>query len=83
MKIIDEESEQLIKQIESDIQLYGIIRVYSDIFTKGVKFAEKEVYNQAVNDCAESATASIYQETVNGGKVARIDKKSILKNLKP
>lgn len=41
-----------------------------------------EYYNQAVKDCAESATASMIQETLNGGKKAIIDKESILKNLK-
>jgi len=41
-----------------------------------------EAYNQAVRDCHESATAYITQESVNGGKVAKVNSESILKNLK-
>jgi hypothetical protein len=41
-----------------------------------------ESYNKAVKDCSESATAYIAQDTVNGGKVAKVNKESILKNLK-
>jgi len=41
-----------------------------------------ERYNQAVRDCSESATAYIAQESVNGSKVAKVNKESILKNLK-
>jgi len=40
-----------------------------------------EKYNQAVKDCAESATAFVFQESVNGGKVAKVNSESILKNL--
>jgi len=43
---------------------------------------QTEAYNQAVKDCAESATAYITQESVNGGKVAKVNSESILKNLK-
>lgn len=42
----------------------------------------KQMYNQAVKDCSESATAYVTQESVNGGKVAKVNQESILKNLK-
>lgn len=50
---------------------------------KMIKSTQTEAYNQAVRDCAKSATAHIAQETVNGGKVAKVNQESILKNLKP
>lgn len=53
-----------------------------DAYNKGLKIDQLEFHNQAVKDCAESATASMIQETANGGKKAVVDKESILKNLK-
>jgi len=41
-----------------------------------------ECHNKAVIQCFESATAYITQESVNGGKVAKVNSESILKNLK-
>jgi len=41
-----------------------------------------ECHNKAVIQCAKSATAYITQESVNGGKVAKVNSESILKNLK-
>jgi len=41
-----------------------------------------ECHNKAVIQYAESATAYITQESVNGGKIAKVNSESILKNLK-
>jgi len=41
-----------------------------------------ECHNKAVIQCYKSATAYITQESVNGGKVAKVNNESILKNLK-
>lgn len=51
-------------------------------FDVAIKNVYNESYNQAVKDCAESATASIIQKSVNGGKKAIVNRESILKNIK-
>lgn len=48
-----------------------------------IKEVQKEAWNESILLSAESATASIVQESVNGGKIAKVNKQSILKNLIP
>jgi len=55
---------------------------YRKTVLKLIEEIQSEAYNQAVKDCAKSATAYITQESVNGGKVAKVNSESILKNLK-
>jgi len=63
---------------DNDIELNWM----KEQFDIAIQKAYNEAYNQAVKDCAESATAFVFQESVNGGKVAKVSKESILKNLK-
>jgi len=63
-------------------------QIFNECKDKGLSFidviemAQMDSYNQAVKDCFKSATAYITQESVNGGKVAKVNSESILKNLK-
>jgi len=47
-----------------------------------IKDVQDEAWNEATRLASESATAYITQESVNGGKVAKVNSESILKNLK-
>jgi len=75
--------EEILEDNVFDFNLFKLDNEYSAFnLIKSMKEYAKQQSNQAVIDCSESATAYITQESVNGGKVAKVNSESILKNLK-
>jgi len=66
----------------SEIPFDEMVTMFYPAILSAMDEYANQYHNQAVKDCHVSATAYITQESVNGGKVAKVNSESILKNLK-